>query len=94
MTADLETTNLFLGVIAAVSALEVVALLVICVGALILVRRIVRLVDSLEANQIAPTAARIHAILDDVKEATSTVRTGAGWIDKLTNRIFDKSRHA
>ena len=88
MAADLSTTNLFLGVIAAVSALEVLGLLVISVGVFVLIRRIVQLINSLETHQIAPAAARVHAILDDMKEMTSTVRSGVGWIDKLTTRIF------
>jgi len=90
MGADLSTTNLFLGVIAVVSALEALGLLAISVGVFVLIRRIMELINSLEANQIAPAAARVHAILDDVKEMTSTVRTGAGWIDKLTTRIFHR----
>jgi hypothetical protein len=88
MAADLSTTNLFLGVIAVVSALEALGLLVISVGVFVLIRRIVQLINSLETHQIAPAAARVHAILDDMKEMTSTVRSGVGWIDRLTTRIF------
>jgi len=90
MDADLATTNLFLGVIAAVSALEALTLIAIIVGVFVLTRRMMRLIDSLEANQIAPAAARVHSILDDVKEMTSTVRNGVGWMDRLTARIFHR----
>jgi hypothetical protein len=88
MSADFATTNLFLGVIALVSALEGVLLIAVSVGIFVLVRRIMRLIDSLETDQIAPAAARICAILDDVKEATSTFKKGADWIDKLSTRIL------
>ena len=90
MGADLATTNLFLGVIAAVSALEALALIAIIVGVFVLTRRMVRLIDSLEANQIVPAAARVRSILDDVNEMTSTLRAGAGWIDRFATRIFHR----
>ena len=90
MDADLATTNLFLGVIAAVSALEALTLIAILVGVFVLTRRMMRLIDSLESNQIAPAAARVCSMLDDIKEMTARVRNGAGWIDRLTARIFHR----
>ena len=60
------------------------------VGVFVLTRRTMRLIDSLEANQIAPAAARVCSILDDIKEMSARVRNGAGWIDGLTARIFHR----
>ena len=81
MTSDLSTTNLFLGVLAVSSVLEMLAVLAICVGLLILCRRVVALLAAVEKDHIAPATARVNAILDDVKDVTSTVRTQAGHLD-------------
>jgi hypothetical protein len=81
MTADLSTTNLFLGVLAVSSVLEVLAAVAVCVGVLILCRRIVTLLAAIQKDQVAPAATRVHAILDDIKGVTSTVRTQASHVD-------------
>jgi hypothetical protein len=46
-------------------------------------------VDGVEERQVAPTAARVNAILDDVKSVTSTVKkstegveTAVEWVVK------------
>jgi hypothetical protein len=90
MIADLATTNTFLGVIAIAAVLEMAALLVVGIAAGILTRRIMRFIDSVEEKQMVPAASRVHAILDDVKEVTSTVRSGADWADRLSRRIFGR----
>lgn len=81
MTPDLSTTNLFLGVLAAASLLQMIAAVALCAGILILCRRVIALLAVVEKEQLAPAAARVHAILDDVKTVTSTARAQAGHFD-------------
>ena len=91
---DLSTTNVLLGILAAVSVLEALALLALFAGGFIVVRRLLRLIKDIEANQIAPAAARVNAILDDVREVTSTVKSGVdsaghsvSWLVRLARRV-------
>jgi hypothetical protein len=86
MTPDLTTTNALLGVMAVVSMLEALALIALIGGGLLLYRRLTRLMAGIEERQIAPVAARINAILDDVKGVSAAVKgatdvadTGVRW---------------
>lgn len=78
MAADLTTTNALLGVMAAVSLLEALALIG---GGLLLYRRLTRLIAGIEERQVAPVTARVNAILDDVKVVTSMVKQAADGAD-------------
>ena len=77
---NLDTTNLLLGIIAAVSVLEALVLVGVGVMAYRLCSQTMTTVRELEARQIAPLVARVNAlmtradaILGDVKEVTSRV---------------------
>jgi hypothetical protein len=61
-----------------------------CAGAIQVARKVSRLIDSVEHNQIAPAGARVQSILDDVKAVTSVIKTNAGWIDTFIGRIFGR----
>ena len=74
MAPDLTTTNVLLGIMAAVSLLEGLAVLGAMLAGLLVYRRVMQVVTSIEERQIAPAAARVNAILDDVKGVTSTIR--------------------
>jgi hypothetical protein len=74
MPADLTSTNRFLGIIAVASALEMAAIVAVCIGIFLLTQRLTHLVKALEETQLAPAATRVHAILDDVREITSLTR--------------------
>jgi hypothetical protein len=71
--ANLDTTNLLLGIMAAVSVLEALLLIGFGVGGFILYRRVMQLVNDLETRQIAPLRAQVDAILHDVKSVTARV---------------------
>lgn len=77
MAPDLTTTNALLGIMAAVSLLEALALIALLGGGLLLYRRVTRLIAGIEERQVAPVAARVNAILDDVKGVTTVVRNAA-----------------
>lgn len=78
---DLGTTNLLLGIMAAVSVIEVLCLLGAGIGGFILYRRVRQLVNELEQRQVAPAMARVNGILEDVKGVTSRVNEEAERMD-------------
>ena len=70
---NLETTNLLLGIMAAVSVLEALLLIGMGVGGFLMYRKVMGLVNELEARQIAPIREKVDAILVDVKTVTARV---------------------
>ena len=89
MSPDLTTTNVLLGIMAAVSLLEALAVLGVFLATFLIYRRVIRVVGSIEERQVAPAVARVNAILDDVKDVTSTVRQGTVRVDRLVDWIVD-----
>ena len=71
--ANLDTTNMLLGIMAAVSVLEALLLIGLGVGGFIVYRRVMQLVNDLETRQIAPLRDKVDAILLDVKTVTARV---------------------
>jgi hypothetical protein len=71
--ANLDTTNVLLGIMAAVSVLEALLLIGLGVGGFIVYRRVMQLVNDLETRQIAPLREQVDAILLDVKSVTARV---------------------
>jgi len=90
MTGNLGTTNLLLGVMAAVSVLE--ALLIVGAGIAIFAvyRRVITLVDGLETRQVAPAMARVNAILDDVKSVSAKVKEESERVDQAIRSTIDR----
>lgn len=86
MPADLDTTNLLLGIMAAVSILEGLLIVAMGVGGWIAYRRFTTLVAGLEERQIAPVLTRVNDILDQLQIITRTVRTD-------TERVEHAIRH-
>jgi hypothetical protein len=70
---DLHTTNLLLGIMAAVSVLEALLLIGMGIGGYVIYGRVTTLVADLEARQIAPLREKVDAILADVKSVTARV---------------------
>lgn len=70
---DLHTTNVLLGIMAAVSVLEALLLIGMGIGGYVAYSRVTKLVTDLEARQIAPLRLRVDAILADVKSVTARV---------------------
>jgi hypothetical protein len=89
---NLTTTNVLLGIMAAVSVLEALAVIGFFVGAFVLSRRILQVIRGIEERQVAPLAARVSAILDDIKEVTSTVKEEAGLVESIVRRVIDSIR--
>ncbi len=89
MAPDLTTTNVLLGIMAAVSGREALAVVGVFLAAFLVYRRVMQVVGSIEERQVAPAVARVNAILDDVKGVTSTVRQETGRIDRLLDWVLD-----
>lgn len=66
MGSDLGTTNLWLGIMAGVALIELLALLVGGIFAYKAWRRVDAMLERLEAQQIAPLATRAHGLMDDL----------------------------
>src|SRR5437764_7145742 len=74
MSGELGTTNLLLGIMAAVSVLEALVIIGLGVGGFLAYRKVMVLVEGIEARQVAPAMARVNAILDDVKAVSLKVK--------------------
>jgi hypothetical protein len=83
MAIDLTTTNVLLGILATVSVLETLAVVGLFVGGYLLFRRMMTLIAGLEERQVAPAAARVNAILDDVKSVTGVAKSAAERADRM-----------
>jgi hypothetical protein len=94
---DLQTTNTALIIMAVVSVLEAVVLLGIGIGGFLVYRRVMRLVNDLEARQIAPIREKVDAILGDVKAVTARVNSEAERVDDAIhgtiNRVDNTAEH-
>lgn len=73
IASTLETTNLLVGIIAGVSVLLALVLIGVAVGGFMAYRKVMTIVNDLEAHQIAPLRAKVDGILADVKSVTSRV---------------------
>ena len=70
---NLDTTNVLLGIMAGVSVLEALVLIGMGIGGFMMYRRVMKLVEDLEARQIAPIREQVDAILGDVRTVTARV---------------------
>lgn len=93
MDGNLGTTNVILGIMAAVSVLEALLLVGVGIAGYLLYRRVMDLIDGIEARQVAPAMARVNAILDDVKVVSGKVKEETERVDdairSTMNRVDD-----
>ena len=87
---NLGTTNLLLGIMAAVSVLEALVVIGLGVAAFMVYRRVMDLLNGLEARQIAPAMTRVNAILDDVKQVSSKLKEEADRVDVAIHRTIER----
>jgi hypothetical protein len=90
MEANLGTTNLLLGIMAAVSVLEALLIIGVGVGGFIMYRRVMDLVNVLESKHVAPAMGRVNAILDDVKSVTERVKEETERVDHAIRTTMDR----
>jgi hypothetical protein len=90
MSGELGTTNLLLGIMAAVSVLEALVIIGLGVAGFMAYRRVMELVAGLETRQMAPAMARVNAILDDVKDVTAKVKEETERVDQAIHHTMDR----
>jgi methyl-accepting chemotaxis protein len=89
-TVDLSTTNLLLGIMAAVSVLQGLVLIGAGVAGFLVYKRVTQLVTDLEARQVAPLRARLEDILGDVKTVTARVSEQTERVDHAISGTMDR----
>ena len=79
-----------LGIMAAVSVLQAIVLIGVAIAAFMAYRRIMALVNDLEARQIAPLRERVDGILADVRSVTSRVSHQTERVDHAIAGTMDR----
>jgi hypothetical protein len=90
MDGNLATTNTILTVMAVVSVLEVLGIIGISVAMLMIYRRAMTLLSGLEERHVAPAMTRVHAILDDVKAVSDTVKAETARVDNAIHNTMHR----
>jgi hypothetical protein len=90
MSGELGTTNLLLGIMAAVSVLEALLVIGIGVAGFLVYKRVMVLIEGLEARQVAPAMARVNAILDDVKAVSAKVKEETERVDQAIHSTMGR----
>jgi len=93
MNADLTTTNLLLGIMAAVSLLEAILFVAAIIAGLTLYRRVSELIAVVESRHVAPAMLRVNAILDDVRGVTATVKDETNRVDHAIRSTVERVDH-
>jgi hypothetical protein len=97
MAPELGTTNLLLGIMAAVSVLEALVIIGMGIAGFMVYKKVMALVDQgmviaqgIETRQVAPAMLRVNAILDDVKGVTSKVKEETDRVDHAIHSTIDR----
>jgi pyrimidine operon attenuation protein/uracil phosphoribosyltransferase len=90
MEANLGTTNLLLGIMAAVSVLEALALIGVAIGGWMMYRRVMDVVNVVEQRHVTPAMVRVNAILDDVRGVTGRVKSETDRVDDAIRHTMDR----
>ena len=87
---DLGTTNIMLGIMAAVSVLEALVLIGAGIAGYLVYKRVMDLIAGIEERQVAPAMARVNAILDDAKVVSAKVREETERVDTAIRTTMDR----
>jgi methyl-accepting chemotaxis protein len=87
---DLGTTNLLLGIMAAVSVLEALVLIGAAFAGYKAYRQVTQLVSDLETRQIAPVREKVEGILGDVKTVTARVSQQSERVDHAISGTMER----
>src|SRR5919198_6573932 len=90
MGSELGTTNLLLGIMAAVSVLEALVIIGIGVAGFVAYKKVMEVVSGIETRQVAPAMMRVNAILDDVKSVSAKVKEETERVDQAIHRTMDR----
>jgi hypothetical protein len=86
----LGTTNVLLGIMAAVSVLEALVIIGIGVGGFFAYKKVMEIVAGIEARQVAPAMVRVNAILDDVKAVSAKVKEETERVDQAIHSTMGR----
>ena len=87
---DLSTTNLLLGIMAAVSVIQGLVLIGLGVAGFLAYRRGMQLMADLETRQVAPLREKVEAILADVQAVTARVTEQTERVDNAISGTIDR----
>jgi len=87
---NLDTTNMLLGIMAAVSVFEALLLIGLGIGGFMVYRRVMQLVTELETRQVEPLREKVEAILADVKAVTARVTQQTERVDHAISGTIDR----
>jgi hypothetical protein len=90
---DLHTTNLLLGIIAAMSVVVGLAVIGLAVGGLMVYRKVLELgnlVTDIESRQIAPLRHKLDDILVDVKMVTTRLSDQTERVDHVISGTMER----
>jgi hypothetical protein len=90
MAGELATTNLLLGIMAAVSVLEALAIIGMGIAGFMAYKKVMEVVNGIEARQVAPAMARVNAILEDVKAVSARVKEETERVDHAIHSTMDR----
>jgi hypothetical protein len=90
---NLDTTNLLLGIMAAVSVLEALLLIGVGVMAYRLYGQAMRTIRDIEARQITPLVARVDALMTRVDAILADVKDVTARVTNRTERVDAAIRH-
>jgi hypothetical protein len=90
MSGELGTTNLLLGIMAAVSVLEALVIIGMGIAGVMAYRKVMEVVTGLESRQVAPAMARVNAILDDLKAVSAKVKEETERVDQAIHTTMDR----
>ena len=90
MNINLETTNLLLGIMAAVSVLEALVIIGLGIAGWRAYHRMMALVIQVEARHVLPAMMRLNRVLDDLGAVTSTVKGETERVDDAIHRTMDR----
>ena len=90
METNLETTNILLGIMAAVSVLEALLIVGLGIAGWRAYRRMLSLVIAVEARHVLPAMARVNRLLDDISAVTATVKDDTERVDYAIHRTIGR----
>lgn len=94
MTLDnLGTTNIWLGIIAIVTLVQFLVLVAAGVLALRLYQKVTAAIDDIKQQHIAPIAAKVDHLVDEVQDVTARVRRADDAVRAAVGRVEDGVGH-
>jgi hypothetical protein len=90
MAGELATTNLLLGIMAAVSVLEALVIIGVAVGGYMAYKNVMEVVNGIETRQVAPAMVKVNAILEDVRAVSAKVKEETERVDDAIHSTMDR----